>query len=84
MTWGLVEYARHRALSALARLAPPLTESGAASHGPAQIIAPKSRPCGKPTLTEATLSVRAHRLHNRDPQKAALYLERHKTLAKGF
>ena len=29
------------------------------------------------------LALRAHRLHNRDPRKAALYLERHKTLAKG-
>lgn len=30
-----------------------------------------------------SLALRAHRLHNRDTIKAALYLEKHETLAKG-
>lgn len=83
MTWGLVAYAKRRALSALAHLALPPLANGAASHGPATITAPRLKPSGKPTLTEAALSVRAHRLHNRDPIKAAMYLEKHKTLARG-
>lgn len=30
-----------------------------------------------------SLELRAYRLHNRDPIKAALYLQKHETLAKG-
>lgn len=43
-----------------------------------QITKPKPSPAGTPNL-----ELRAHRLHNRNREKAALYLQKHMTLAKG-
>ena len=81
MTWGLVEYVRHLALSALVRLVMPKTANSKASRGPATITAPKSAPSVTPTLPD--LRLRALRLHNRNPQAAERYLRKHETLAKG-
>ena len=81
MTWRVVSSARLKRLLAFVSL-------GAGRKSP-QIDGINTCPTAatmRQTLSPAAppnLELRAHRLHNRDPRKAALYLERHKTLAKG-
>lgn len=81
MTWGRVENAASMGLSALARRGLQALGFGGASHGPATITGKTCVPSETPTLPD--LRLRAHRLHNRNPDKAALYLRKHETLAKG-
>jgi hypothetical protein len=48
---------------------------------PAMIAATWQPPDGKRPMPDLTL--RAHRLHNRNPKAAARYLEKHRILSKG-
>ena len=57
-----------------ARTAPKQTP---AISGPAMNATPWLKPDGVP------LQVRAHRIHNRDPKAAAIYLRKHQILDRG-
>jgi hypothetical protein len=51
-----------------------------ASYTPAMLASPWHKPDGN---EPPDLTLRAHRLHNRDPKAAAIYLRKHQILDRG-
>jgi hypothetical protein len=79
--WGRVASAIRRALGALVSRASDQSARARATHGPAQITAPRSSANGpKPSDLPVLIARRGQRLHNRNRAAARRFEEIHKAL----
>lgn len=81
--WGLVQYARSRARSALASLAHARRGNGTVPHGLAVNTATRSKPAGGPSIT--TLIEARHKRQAGNTSRAVMSqrVKRHAILSRG-